>query len=85
MKRFITMVLNVIDSLIKAVEDRLFNSSQDVVWLTLEDRMNSEVYLDAGNSKNRRSQVRQYCIEQGIDKPWSVTSLRERKWKERVI
>ena len=85
MKRFITMVLNVVDSLIKAVENMLFNTSQDVVWLTLEDMMKSEISLDSGNSKNRRSQVRQYCIDKGIDKPWSVTSLRERRWKERVI
>lgn len=81
MKRFIAIV----DSLIKTVESWFFSTPDDVAWLTLEDRMYSEIRLDSGNSKNRRTQVRQWCIKQGLEKPWSLSSLKSRKWKERVI
>ena len=73
MKRFIKMVLSY-----------LFSTPTEAVWLTMADRLSSEVILDAGNAKNRRTQVRQWCNERGIDKPWSLTSLRDRQWKEVV-
>ncbi|MAF42661.1 MAG: hypothetical protein CMI54_00640 [Parcubacteria group bacterium] len=73
MKRFIKMVLNLFGMLA---------TPKEVSWLTLEDRLNSEVRLDSGNAKGRRTQVRQWCIQQGIDKPWCITSLRARDWKK---
>ena len=73
MKRFIKMVLSY-----------LFSTPTEAVWLTMADRLTSEVVLDAGNAKNRRTQVRQWCNERGISKPWSLTSLKARQWKEVV-
>jgi hypothetical protein len=73
MKRFIKMVLSY-----------LFSTPTEAVWLTMADRLTSEVILDAGNAKNRRTQVRQWCNERGISKPWSLTSLKARQWKEVV-
>ena len=72
MKRFIKMVLN------------LFITPTNAVWLTMADRLESEVILEAGNSRQRRTQVREYCNERDLDKPWTLESLRDRKWK-RVI
>ena len=71
MKRFIKMVLSY-----------LFSTPTEAVWLTMADRLTSEVILDAGNAKNRRTQIRQWCNEHGINKPWSLTSLKARQWKE---
>jgi len=73
MKRFIKMVLSY-----------LFSTPTEAVWLTMKDRLESEVILDAGNAKNRRTQVRQWCNEHGISKPWSLTSLKARQWKRIV-
>ena len=70
MKRFITMILNVVDSLIEAVESKLLATPTKAIWLTMADRLTSEVVLDAGNAKNRRTQVRQWCNEHGINKPY---------------
>jgi hypothetical protein len=74
MKRFIKMVLSY-----------LFSTPTEAVWLTMADRLSSEVILDAGNAKNRRTQVRQWCNERGISKPWSLTSLKARQWKKVVM
>ena len=74
MKRFIKMVLSY-----------LFSTPTEAVWLTMADRLTSEVILDAGNAKNRRTQVRQWCNERGICKPWSLTSLKARQWKKVVM
>ena len=82
MKRFITLILNVVDSLIAAVESKLLATPTKAIWLTMADRLTSEVILDAGNAKNRRTQIRQWCNEHGINKPWSLTSLKARQWKE---
>ncbi len=73
MKRFIKMVLSY-----------LFSTPTEAVWLTMKDRLESEVILDAGNARQRRTQVREYCNERGLDKPWTLESLQNRKWK-RVV
>ena len=66
--------------IIKAVKS-LFSKPAGVLWLSLEDRLNREVILYPGSSKVRRIQIRQWCQENGISKPWSIISLRQRKWE----
>jgi hypothetical protein len=59
----------------------LITRRRGVVWLTLADKVQSEGITRGGSAKDRRSQIREYCKNEGIIKPWSLTSLETRKWK----
>jgi hypothetical protein len=75
MKRFIQMIVS------------WFNMRNNVVWLSLADRVMLEPELKgfSGDSKTRRSVIRKTCIRLGIAKPWSWSSLESRAWKKAEV
>jgi hypothetical protein len=70
MKRFIQMVIS------------LFSSKPQPIRFSIADKFELDVPLKKGDARNKRAQLRQFCKQLGIDKPWSQTSLSQREWKE---